>query len=71
MTLGNVIVLEKKQTSFKVIRFDPLAPVKITALLLPVERKMPHFISYNEYLEPIYKKLSSTFIKAFRNNDFG
>ena len=37
----------------KIIRFDPLAPVKITALLLSVERKMPHFISYNEYLEPI------------------
>ena len=34
----------------KVIRFDPLAPVKTTALLLPVEWKMCHFISYDEYL---------------------
>ena len=55
----------------KVIWFDPFTPVKITALLLPVEWKMPHFISYNEYLEPICKKLSSTLIIALRNNDFG
>ena len=45
------------------IRFDPLAPVKTTALLLPVEYKMPDFISCDEYLEPICKNLISTFIK--------
>ena len=52
---------------FKVIRFDPLAPVKTTALLLSVEWEMPDSISNNEYLESICKK----FIKAFGNNDFG
>ena len=29
----------------KVIRFDPLAPVKTTVLLLPIEWKMPDFIN--------------------------
>ena len=29
----------------KVIRFDPLAPVKTTVLLLPTEWKMPDFIN--------------------------
>ena len=31
--------------SIKVIRFDPLAPVKTTVLLLPIEWKMPDFIN--------------------------
>ena len=55
----------------KVIRFDPLAPVKTTA-------KMPDLISNNEYLELICKKKETTrkqlnlmIKKAFRNNDFG
>ena len=39
----------------KVIRFDPLAPVKTTALLKHVEWKMPDSISNNEYSEPICK----------------
>ena len=31
--------------SFKVSRFDPLAPIKTTVLLLPIEWKMPDFIN--------------------------
>ena len=55
----------------KVIRLNPLAPVKTMALLLFEEWNMPDFIINIEYLEPICKKLISMFIKAFRNDDFG
>ena len=34
----------------KVIRFNPLAPVKTTVLLLPMEWKMPDFINNIEKL---------------------
>ena len=39
-------------SDIKIIRTDPLAPVKTTALLLSVEWKMPDSICSNENLEP-------------------
>ena len=53
----------------KVIRFDLLAPVITTALLLPVEWKIVDFIGNDEYSVLICRKLISTFMKAVRNND--
>ena len=48
----------------KIIQFDLIAPVKTKALLLPVEFTFPHFISYNEYLEPICKKTDFNVYKS-------
>ena len=50
--------------SLKVIRFDPLAPVQATVLLLCMEWKMPDFINNIEKFKPNCKKLASTFIEA-------
>ena len=48
----------------KVIRFDPLAPVKKTTLLLPV-------ISYDEYLELICKKTDFNVYESIHKQHFG
>ena len=38
-------LFSRGMASIKVIRCDPLAPVKTMVLLLPMEWKMPHFIN--------------------------
>ena len=59
------------QNQTKKVMLLYVGPCQSNGSFTACRMKMPYFISYDEYLELIYKKPDKTFVNAFRNNVFG